>query len=165
MISIHYDERLKWFHIDYAVQSDIDALDYPPDLAEIRLLGDYVQHYAPPPSKFLDCSRVGLRTLIVPDGVETLWCEDNYLEELLLPPSVRYVHANTNLIHTLRPAQPDVGLPNLRELYVVSNRITRLDFPVPESLYHFEILDALPDLVLSPEWRAICEKTKEDFHL
>lgn len=162
----YYDEPRNQLHIDYAVQSDIDALDYPPNLEEIRLLGDYVQHFAPPAvSNFLDCSRVGLRTLVVPDGVKTLWCEDNYLEELILPPSIQYVRANTNLIHTLRPADPDVGLPNLRELYVVANRITRFDFPAPKSLYHFEICDQFPGLVLPPDWKAAFDKTKEDFYI
>lgn len=85
------------------------------------------------------------------------------------PPPTAAARLNPNprnfSVKTLRPADPDVGLPNLRELYVVANRITRFDFPAPKSLYHFEICDQFPGLVLPPDWKAAFDKTKEDFYI
>jgi|APGre2960657444_1045066.scaffolds.fasta_scaffold29724_3 Leucine-rich repeat (LRR) protein len=159
-----YEPSVGYFHIDEAYQSDMDKVVYPETYEDLYLLGDYVQHFAPPPGPIsLNCTRVGLRTLIVPNGVESLVCEDNYISELILPPSIQTVNAIQNLICTLRPADPDVGLPNLLDLHISFNKMTKFEFPTPPKLRSLEI-DGMT-VELSPDWKAVYDFTNEPFYM
>lgn len=136
-----------------ANQCDIDTIEWPTGfIRQIIIEGSGIDRLITLPScMWLGCYDIGLRILFVPDGVEFVHCDRNFLTEIELPESILEVDVSDNLLTRISARNPFVGLPRLRVLKAGGrNNIRTLDFDIPRYLreIEIEIHDAFSD-----EWK------------
>jgi hypothetical protein len=117
-----------------ATQADIDAYMWPKGALNVILAGDQVNHLVLPEGvETVYCNNQGLCSLTLPDSCIIVRAENNRLTELELPAGVQWVTAQNNKIVELRfrgGAQPTA----LSQLDLENNRLARVDFVPPPML-------------------------------
>lgn len=129
---INFDgSTLDMYHV---TQDIIDTYDFTQhdSIQTLCISGDYLQTLRIPEGVvFAYIGRLGLRELYIPDSVEYLVCDNNFLTHLDLPACIDVVEANRNLITSISfRGEPD----NLSVLELKGNRLMSLDFPVTDNL-------------------------------
>lgn len=134
--------------IHEAVQEDIDAFVYPPDVTSIDFQYCYIQTLENLPSQVtqLTFPRSAVRKVVIPESTIFIDCSENYLTELVVPPAMKWIFGNENHFKTVRPLEPINGCPNLERFNIECNRL----------LEHLEIrpTDKLREAIL--DWNQPC---------
>lgn len=133
----HVDFDLGTMSLYHARESDIKNMQWPTDMRELKIIGEYLDHIDIPDGvEIFTGGHLGLKSVCIPDSMRTIYLHDNFLHELELPRGIEYVTAYENYITlvSFRGGDPT----SLIELDLHANRLLELDFKPPESL---EILD------------------------
>lgn len=108
--------------------------------------------------EYCDCSRMGLKVLMLLDGIDTVYCEHNCLKILHIPHSCTYMFADYNKLVSIMPQY----LPNLREISLIDNRLKHIDLDCPELLE----IDRDVGVTVSQKLREqFARKSREDYEL
>jgi len=131
---IHYPDT-STIYVSNVTDEDVGRIptSLPPNITDLVIHDDHIDKYVIPQGiTTATVGYLGLKELYVPDGVEYLYCQHNFLRALDLPASIVHVVANDNLL----PKITFRGFPNnLYWIDVRNNRICYLDIPVSPSLH------------------------------
>lgn len=118
--------------IDNASDEALRDFVYRPDVKELVINGDYVDHLVLPDGvEWVYVEDLALKSLVVPDSVIYLHCPENRLRTLELPAGIENVTANKNKLRSLTFRGPPTCLSSLD---IRDNRFAGLEFDVPPTL-------------------------------
>ena len=116
--------------------SDLSFIEKMNNITSLYIKGEYLDHFTIPKNiKDLHIDYLGLKSIIIPDGIKNVYCSRNFLRTIEIPSSLQTLVANKNLLHeiTFRSKHNN----QLEFLDIRSNKMTKLDFEIPESMDYF----------------------------
>lgn len=136
--TMDYFHEAKHLNLYHAKENDIKHIQWPCDMQELSIIGEYLDHFDIPNGVevFTGC-HLGLKSVTIPDSMKRIYLDDNFLYDLELPVNIEYVSASENYITHVRFKDGKQPM-NLIELDLRANRLLELNFEPPTSL---EILD------------------------
>lgn len=143
VLNVDYDEETQHLLISYAIQSDVDRVlkEYVGRcIKELSIVGDEVNELIVPEGvERVLCSGVGLKRVWLPDSCKVAYLEKNKLRNIELPEGIEVASLRKNLLELI-VFRGDSGNPTaLEELDIKCNRLIKLDFIPPPSLYLLDL--------------------------
>ena len=124
------------FYVYNITPLNFHLLKIPENITRLYIKGYYLDHFSVPEGiTDIQLDYIGLKTLVIPDGVEYVICSRNFLQTIEIPQSLRTLIANKNLLSEITFRYPDGN--KLEYLDIRSNKLTKLDFNIPDSMDHF----------------------------
>lgn len=138
-----YTELSRQLSVYFATQEDIDTIldKYKnTQIDEIIIQGDEIDTLNIPEGVTrVICCGVALRHVNLPDSVEVAFLDDNKLREVVLPGKIKRVSLKNNLISFLSFREPTNSPSQLEALNLFDNRLQKLIFKPPPTLYKMNI--------------------------
>ena len=96
-LEVIMSEDNTYITINLAQDNDLVHFNWPTSLTDLFIQGDYIKRFEIPEGvTTCGISAVGLRELILPDSLESLYVDDNFLTTLEIGPNMELLSAQNN---------------------------------------------------------------------
>ena len=130
---MEYSFRDEIMYIYNVTDESLHKITFPPEITELRINGDYLDHFDIPPGIIsVHIESMGLKSIILPDSIECLYCSRNFLRTIELPKGMRVLEARHNLLDNI--TGNTIGLEHID---IRSNRFKSLNFELGNNLEYF----------------------------